>query len=788
MTVPVFEEYEPAPDCDCPGCVGQRRTLAAGGHPAAHGCRRALVLFTAAGVVLGGPGVAGAAQSPEPPEPTGRGRTAVDSDHEQGRRGPLYGGPLAGPAGVPAAQLPQTTRADIINRAKKWVTAKVPYSMAAYWSDGYRQDCSGYVSMAWNLARNEWTGSLAQYGIKITRAELQPGDILLFHNPANPTNGSHVTIFGGWTDGTHTSYVAYEQAKPHTRKQSTPMAYWNNSDQYVPYRYRGVATATSGAVPADAYPGAGSFGPGAENAYVTRLGEMLIARGGKRFYQEGPGPRWGRPTARPPRRSNWPRGGRAVRPTGCPGPTPGNSWSPARARTSPRHSPRRPHRRRGPAVSARRSPRTPEPGTSGPASRASTSPGSVVNWSNAATAATTPPDPGHGGARRTGATWRLSSAPRAGGVRRRTAIRGARPGAGSSHPPRDGALTTPELGRSSALRGGGQRLRTGPGLFWRWGVRDETAEAAAVMTTTTSEPEGDGPFPGTARHTPVIAQEATTEIPVHLLFRDDVTGDDSGPEDFTHGWSPPIALRPAVVARRLGTGEQPRIARPPVSPAPSGRPGPPEDPTLFERPAAVLSGWTGVVAGLCALAGIGAVLWGAGAIPARLIALLGLPVYPYRGLSIDLWCLLTLGVVIALFALGGIGRGQVGHAWVLTLFGEYRGSVRRTGLLWMSPLVLRRRIEVRLRHWRSEPMPAVDAEGAPLCVVVQVVWRVRDTARAVLGVEDHEEYLSEQVESAMARVVSQLPADAFADPVRGPLPLRWPSVALCVTPSRWAGH
>ncbi|MEU0986697.1 peptidoglycan-binding protein [Streptomyces sp. NPDC005953] len=293
MTVPVFEEYEPAPDCDCPGCVGQRRTLAAGGHPAAHGCRRALVLFTAAGVVLGGPGVAGAAQSPEPPEPTGRGRTAVDSDHEQGRRGPLYGGPLAGPAGVPAAPLPQTTRADIINRAKKWVTAKVPYSMAAYWSDGYRQDCSGYVSMAWNLARNEWTGSLAQYGIKITREELQPGDILLFHNPANPTNGSHVTIFGGWTDGTHTSYVAYEQAKPHTRKQSTPMAYWNNSDQYIPYRYRGVATATSGAVPADAYPGAGSFGPGAENAYVTRLGEMLIARGGKRFYQEGPGPRWG---------------------------------------------------------------------------------------------------------------------------------------------------------------------------------------------------------------------------------------------------------------------------------------------------------------------------------------------------------------------------------------------------------------------------------------------------------------------------------------------------------------
>ncbi|PZT71586.1 peptidoglycan-binding protein LysM [Streptomyces sp. AC1-42T] len=42
----------------------------------------------------------------------------------------------------------------------------------------------------------------------------------------------------------------------------------------------------------DAFPGAGAFGPGANNAHVTRLGTMLIARGGKRFYSVGAGPRW----------------------------------------------------------------------------------------------------------------------------------------------------------------------------------------------------------------------------------------------------------------------------------------------------------------------------------------------------------------------------------------------------------------------------------------------------------------------------------------------------------------
>src|SRR6478735_10186390 len=61
MTVPVFEEYEPPADCGCPGCARQRRTAAAlpvrqGGHPAAHGARRALVMVTAAGVVLGAGG------------------------------------------------------------------------------------------------------------------------------------------------------------------------------------------------------------------------------------------------------------------------------------------------------------------------------------------------------------------------------------------------------------------------------------------------------------------------------------------------------------------------------------------------------------------------------------------------------------------------------------------------------------------------------------------------------------------------------------------------------------
>ncbi|MER7663089.1 peptidoglycan-binding protein [Streptomyces sp. NPDC096193] len=331
MTVPVFEEYEPAPDCDCPGCAQQRRALAAGEHPAAHGCRKALVLVTAAGVVLGGGG-AGAAHASAPA--AGRAHPGIsgpdtamapadDPDSEQGGRGPLHGRPLAGPSGKPATapELRKTTRAEIINRAKKWLAAKVPYSMEAYWSDGYRQDCSGYVSMAWNLVGNEWTGSLHQFATRITREELQPGDMLLFHNPANPTKGSHVTLFGGWTDYTHTSYVAYEQTRPSTRKQATPMGYWTNSDKYIPYRYKGLSgvTTTPGPSAGDAFPGAASFGPGKNNKHVTDLGRMLVARGGKRFYTEGPGPRWTEADRRATRAFQLAQGWRGAEADGLPG-------------------------------------------------------------------------------------------------------------------------------------------------------------------------------------------------------------------------------------------------------------------------------------------------------------------------------------------------------------------------------------------------------------------------------------------------------------------------------------
>ncbi|WP_372505532.1 hypothetical protein [Streptomyces macrolidinus] len=227
MGVPVFEGVGRARGRGRPGRVLRR-------------CRgaSALVVVAVLGAGQAAPAVATVHGPPLPGAPAG-GETA---ETPQGLPGALFGGP----GGVPGPpRSPRTTRAEIIKRAKRWVAAKVPYRVDAYWRDGYRQDCSGFVSMAWKLGANEWTGSLAALGVRVSKAKLQPGDILLFHNRANPRKGSHAVVFGGWTNRAHTSYTAYEQTPPATRRRSTPYRYWNNSARYVPYRYKYVVASKS---------------------------------------------------------------------------------------------------------------------------------------------------------------------------------------------------------------------------------------------------------------------------------------------------------------------------------------------------------------------------------------------------------------------------------------------------------------------------------------------------------------------------------------------------------------
>ncbi|MDX3238607.1 SPFH domain-containing protein [Streptomyces sp. ME03-5709C] len=197
----------------------------------------------------------------------------------------------------------------------------------------------------------------------------------------------------------------------------------------------------------------------------------------------------------------------------------------------------------------------------------------------------------------------------------------------------------------------------------------------------------------------------------------------------------------------------PLAGQAPTGLAPTRRGGPGPDPVplpeIAERPGRCLPGGVAVFTTLAATGGTAALLLGpAGTSPA------------VRGSAAAF-----LAALMALTVLGLV-RGRPGSVWMLSRHGAYRGTVRRTGLLWINPLLVRRRVDTSLHHWRSSPIEATDAGGTPLQTTVLVVWRVRDTARAAFTVHDHVRYLREQVEAAVARCVSRLPADDFHG--RGP--------------------
>ena len=135
---------------------------------------------------------------------------------------------------------------EILSRAASW--NGTPYSTGTYkygpGSDvAYRTDCSGYVSMAFHLSSSLTTVSLPSVVHSISKADLQPGDILGVLGAGTGGNAGHVLIFDGWANSGHTQYYAWEDSGDQGVHHGViPYPYWPNTSGpspslYHPYRY-----------------------------------------------------------------------------------------------------------------------------------------------------------------------------------------------------------------------------------------------------------------------------------------------------------------------------------------------------------------------------------------------------------------------------------------------------------------------------------------------------------------------------------------------------------------------
>src|SRR5262245_29047262 len=103
------------------------------------------------------------------------------------------------------------------------------------------------------------------------------------------------------------------------------------------------------------------------------------------------------------------------------------------------------------------------------------------------------------------------------------------------------------------------------------------------------------------------------------------------------------------------------------------------------------------------------------------------------------------------------------EAKVVTLFGKYVGSVRKTGLWWVHPLSMRRRVSMRVRNFESAKLKVNDHDGNPIEIAAVVVWKVVDSAEAMFEVDNYENFVHVQCEAALRNLATSYPYDAHQD-------------------------
>jgi len=154
---------------------------------------------------------------------------------------------------------------------------------------------------------------------------------------------------------------------------------------------------------------------------------------------------------------------------------------------------------------------------------------------------------------------------------------------------------------------------------------------------------------------------------------------------------------------------------------------------------------------------------------------------------VPLALLLILFLPVLITLLGGFFTLQPNEARVLVLFGDYKGTVRESGFHWGNPFYTngpqqiripseatraplastrtgtavmprqtlgRNKISLRVRTLNGDKLKVNDKRGNPIEIAAVVVWRVGDTAQASFDVDNYENYVTTQSESALRHLAS----------------------------------
>jgi regulator of protease activity HflC (stomatin/prohibitin superfamily) len=125
----------------------------------------------------------------------------------------------------------------------------------------------------------------------------------------------------------------------------------------------------------------------------------------------------------------------------------------------------------------------------------------------------------------------------------------------------------------------------------------------------------------------------------------------------------------------------------------------------------------------------------------------------------------VLLAVLAIVLMAGVFVVNPNEAKVLQFFGDYVGTAKKPGLRWANPLYTKKRVSQRIRNFESGKLKVNDNEGNPIEIAAVVVWRVVDTAEAVFEVDDYNNYVMVQSESALRNLATSYTYDSHDDEI-----------------------
>ena len=117
----------------------------------------------------------------------------------------------------------------------------------------------------------------------------------------------------------------------------------------------------------------------------------------------------------------------------------------------------------------------------------------------------------------------------------------------------------------------------------------------------------------------------------------------------------------------------------------------------------------------------------------------------------------AIASIIVAICWAGLFMVQPNEAKVLQLFGKYVGTAHEPGLKWANPFYAKTPVSTRVRNFESSKLKVNDSWGSPIEIAAVVVWKVFDTAEALFEVDDYEEFVQIQSESALRNLSTTFP-------------------------------